>query len=532
MIRFAALLSVLLLGAAPIQGARGLDFDANRLSEHVRILSSDQFEGRGPGQPGETKTVEYLAGQFATLGLEPGGPDGGWFQTVMLHRFTQDGTPSLSVSIAGRDWPIVYGNQALVGPQRAAGASVADAAMVFVGFGVHAPELGWDDYKGVDLRGKIAVMLANDPDFDATASGRFGGEAMSVHGDWTHKYLEVTRRGAVGMVWVHDTASAGFDWPALQGFWTSPQLDIVRPAAETDVAPITGWLRGDTAAALFAAAGLDLKTQSLRARSRSFQPVTLPRTRLSISYRVKREVRVSRNVIARLPGARHPGESVLYGAHWDHLGRGEPQADGDDIYNGALDNASGLAGLLELARLFAAGERPGRSIVFIAFTGEETGLLGSAWYAAHSAFPLETTAGGVNIDGLPIIAPSDMKVSFGLSDLQDILARASARQGRRILPPSPWKGGAYARSDHYSLAQAGLPMLFAGSRVAGRDYFEKRYHQPDDEWSPDWDWSGAIADLQLYRAVGLELANSRRWPRWWPGAEFGAIRDRSAAARR
>jgi len=520
--------------------------DPARLSAHVQELSSDAYEGRGPATPGEEKTVEYIARQFEAAGLQPGGPNGSWFQEVVLQRFEKVGTPSISFQVGSQTVPVAYGTQAVVGSQQPVERVTLDKApLVFVGYGIVAPERNWNDYAGVDMRGKVAVVLVNDADFEEPALNTFGGKAMTYYGRWTYKFEEAARQGAAGILIVHETKPASYGWATVQGSWSAPQFDIVRADPMKERVPAQGWIQRDLAVDLFRRAGLDFEQAKASARRQGFKPVPL-KASFSTDFGVKSERISTRNVVGRLPGKARPDETILYTAHWDHLGRGVPAADGDDIYNGAVDNATGIAGLIEVARLFASGPRPDRSVVFLAFTAEEKGLLGSEYYASNPVYPLAMTVAGFNMDGLPVIgATKDVEVvGYGQSDLEDDLQRVATAQGRVVVPEATPEAGSFYRSDHFPLAKRGVPMLYAGSgedlvnggkeagRAAAQDYITKRYHQPDDEWRADWNWDGAIQDLMINYEIGRGLANARRWPQWRSTSEFGPVRAQSDSARR
>jgi Zn-dependent M28 family amino/carboxypeptidase len=550
----AALAAVLLSGAAASAFAATAGgkaavakIDAKRLSEHDRVLSSDEFEGRGPATAGEQKAIDYIAKQFAaSKGLEPGGPNGSWFQDVTLYRFQKDGPVTMSFNINGQTRPVEYLTDAVVGTQQpVARQTLKDAPLVFVGYGVHAPERNWDDFKGVDLKGKVMVVLVNDPDFEDPSLNTFNGKAMTYYGRWTYKFEEAARQGAAGVLIVHETKPAAYGWNTVKNSWSAPQFDIVRADMMKAHPPVQGWIQRDLAVELFSKAGLDFEKLKVAARSRDFQPVELKGESFSADFAVKADKIVSHNVIARLPGKTRPDESIVYGAHWDHLGVATPQADGDAIYNGALDNASGVAGLIELSRVFAAGPRPDRSVVFIAYTAEEKGLLGSEYYAANPVFPLEKTVAAFNMDGLNVNGPARNVtiVGWNQDDLQDDLIKAAKKQGRVVQAEEHPESGSFYRSDHFSFAKRGVPVLYSDSgedlvkggvaagKAAGEDYVAKRYHQPDDEWNPNWDWSGAVQDVTLIYDIGRDLASSTRWPQWKDGSEFKAEREKSADVR-
>jgi len=528
-------------------------FDAARLSEHIRILSDDSFEGRGIATPAEAKVIEYLSEQYAAAGFQPGGDalaDGtrGWTQAVGLNRFV---VTDLQARLKVGDWtlPLAQGEQIVAStrlPNAAGHVMTMDAPLVFVGYGIKAPERNWDDFKGMDLKGKILVVLVNDADFEDASLNTFNGKAMTYYGRWTYKYEEAARQGAAGVLIVHENAPASYGWATVRNSWTAPQFDIVRADPSKERIPIEAWIQRDVAVQLFQHAGLDFEALKLQARSRDFQPVELPGASFDGMFDVATTLIETHNVIARLPGATHPDETLLYTGHWDHIGVGEPDANGDAIFNGAVDNASGTAGLLELARIYGAVPRPDRSIVMISFTAEESGLLGSEFYAANPLYPLAKTVGGFNMDSANVYGRTTAMsvIGYGLSDWDERVAPALAAQGRVLEPEANPAAGGYFRSDHFPLARRGVPMAYVESGGTFRDepiaerqaaadaYGANRYHQADDEWSASWDYSGQIEDLTVYYNVGRALAESRDWPQWKTGAEFGPARAASDAERR
>ncbi|MGJ8537345.1 MAG: M28 family peptidase, partial [Parasphingopyxis sp.] len=413
--------------------------------------------------------------------------------------------------------------------------------LVFVGYGINAPERGWNDYDGLDMTGKIAVILVNDPDYQTmTNEGPFEGRAMTYYGRWTYKYEEAARQGAAGAIIVHETEPAAYGWNVVESSWSGPQLNMDAADNHMDRSAIEGWVTNDAARAMLAAAGHDLDTLSDAARQPGFTAVPLGITASAhLDNSIRREA--SRNVVAILPGSERPDEYVIHTAHWDHLGRCTPAPDGDDICNGALDNATGTAGLVALAEANAAAGAPARSLVFLAVTAEESGLLGSAYYGNNPVVPAAQTVGGINMDGLNIVGPANnvVVVGYGKSELEAYLERAAAAQGRRVEPETSPERGSFFRSDHFSLARVGIPMLYASSgedlvdggaeagSAAVMDYIGNHYHGPSDEYDPNWDWTGAVQDLQLYFTIGRELAETTEWPNWNPSAEFRAARDAS-----
>ncbi|WP_049621551.1 M28 family metallopeptidase [Frateuria defendens] len=526
-------------------------FDPQRLSAEVKTLSSDAFEGRGPATAGETKTVAYLIEQMKAAGLEPGGAlehgKRGWTQPVPLGRFAIAGTPSFALDVGGQHEPLAQGGQIAV---RAAmdgshQVDIRNVPLVFVGYGVKAPERHWDDFKGVDLKGKIAVVLVNDPDFE-TGQGDFGGKAMTYYGRWTYKYEEAARQGALGMLVVHETAPASYGWNTVKNSNTNAMFDIVREHPEAAHPKLEGWIQHDAAVDLFKRSGLDFEALKRQAQTRDFKPVTLPGAGFSAKFDVDAKVITSQNVVGRVAGARRPDETVLYSAHWDHLGVGEPDAKGDRIYNGAVDNATGIAALIEMGRAFAHAPRPQRSVVFLAVTAEEKGLLGSEYYASHPLYPAAKTAGVINMDALsPEGAARNFTISGSASlDLLDDLVTVAKGYGLGFSPDPHPEAGSFYRSDHFSFAKRGVPALSyesgndrveggkAAGEAASKTYTREHYHQPSDEWQAGWSFAGMAHDLPVLYTLGRQLADSDAWPNWGTDSEFRAIRDRSADQRR
>ncbi|KIQ96688.1 Peptidase [Lysobacter sp. A03] len=526
---------------------------AQRVAETVSTLSSDFFEGRAPGTVGEERTVGYLIGQMQAIGLEPGGKDGSWVQRApLLH--TQLGEPAaLGVTVDGKTQPWQRGDQVYLSTIRPDDRALIDAApLVFVGYGVSAPERQWDDYKDVDLSGKVAVFLVNDPDFAAekneAVAGTFGGRTMTYYGRWTYKFEEAARRGAIGALIVHDTEAAGYGWNVV----ASPQgenYDIVRAPAQLTSLVVQGWIAGDTADRLFAAAGENLADLRTAARRTDFHPVALKNATFSVDIPVTHEVVQSHNVLGRITGKKRPEEVVFYGAHWDAYGKGPADADGKVYRSGANDDALGVAGLLEIARRFKAAPAPDRSIVFGIWTAEERGLLGSEAYTADPVYPIDTTVANLTIDILQTAgkARDVILVGEGQSSLEDDLTRYATRQGREVTPETMPERGLFYRADHFSFARQGVPVLLMmgiagasdladGGVAAGQawvdDYTDRCYHQPCDAYGPDWNLDGAMQDIDLMFDIGHDLANSTRWPQWRDGSEFKSLRDRSEAARR
>ncbi|MET0547904.1 MAG: M28 family metallopeptidase [Xanthomonas sp.] len=545
-----SLLALALSGACLAAPPPAPTFDTQRLSADVKTLASDAYEGRAPGSAGEEKTVAYLSAQFQAAGLQPGGDlrDGKrlWTQAVPLRRADIVGTPRLAIASGDQRQALTQGQQIAVRAALDGSSQVTldGAPLVFVGYGVKAPERGWDDFKGVDLKGKIAVVLINDPDFE-TGKGAFDGKGMTYYGRWTYKFEEGARQGAAGVLIVHETAPASYGWATVANSNTNSMFDVVRDDPKTVHPELEGWIQRDLAVDLFKRAGLDFDALKKQAQSRDFKPVELKGERLYADYAVKSEVITSRNVVARLPGKTRPDDTLIYTAHWDHLGVGAPDAKGDRIFNGALDNASGVAALLELARAFAKGPAPQRSVVFMAVTAEEKGLLGSEYYASKPLYPLARTVAVINMDGMSPFGPSRDFGIYGTAKLEllDDLKRVAKGWDLRYTPDPKPEAGYFFRSDHFSFAKRGVPALsfaagqdwvdggVAAGKAASDDYTAKRYHQPGDEWQPNWTFAGAARDMQVLYTLGEELANSTQWPNWSSDSEFRATRDASAAQR-
>ncbi len=503
------------------------------------MLASDSFGGRKPGTPGGQKTVEYLRDRFRELGLEPGNGDS-WFQEVPLVSLTADPTMTLTVARDGEAEPFAYGSQFMAWTKRVVDrVDVIDSELVFAGYGIVAPEYGWNDYEGLDVEGKTVVLLVNDPGYATGDTALFNGNAMTYYGRWSYKYEEAARQGAEAALIVHETAPAGYPWEVVSGSWSGPQLDLVADDANLSRVKAEGWVTRESAERLFRMAGLEYDSLKRAAASRDFEATPMG---VTASLRIENEIRRSnsRNVLARLPGRERPDELVVYMAHWDHLGR-DTTLEGDQIYNGAHDNASGVAGLLELAQAFTAADPPpARSVLFLAVTAEEDGLLGSKHYAANPVYPLAKTAGALNLDAMKDLWGRTRDVTVvgrGMSELEDLLAEAATAQGRTLRPDSEPEKGFFYRSDHFEFAKRGVPALYIeggidfleGGEAYGQrmrqEWTEERYHKPADELDPSWDLSGAVEDLRLLFRVGYRLAQSDGWPNWRDGTEFKAIRD-------
>ncbi|MFT3791793.1 MAG: M28 family metallopeptidase [Rudaea sp.] len=526
-------------------------FDPKLLSAEVKTLSSDAFEGRGPATPGETKTLAYVIEQMKGAGLLPGGDlkDGkrAWTQAVPLLRAEIEGAPKSSFDVRGKVDALTQGNEiAIRAPlDGAKSVDIANAPVVFCGYGVTAPERKWDDFKGVDLHGKVAIVLINDPDFE-TGVGDFGGKAMTYYGRWTYKYEEAARRGATGLLIVHETDPASYGWATVKNSNTNVQFDIVRKNPAETHPKLEGWIQRDLAVSLLKSSGLDFDKLKKEAQTREFKPVALKDTTFSASYQVDSSVITSQNVVGRIEGTKHPGETVIYSAHWDHLGVGMPDAKGDKIYNGAVDNATGTAALIELGRAFAHGPKPERSVLFLNVTAEEKGLLGSEYYASNPLYQLSRTVADINMDALDPNGPAKNFSQSGnaKSDLLgDVIGIAKTNGLYFSEDPHP-EAGHFFRSDHFGFAKRGVPAfswesgddLVNGGIEAGekyrKDYTANRYHQPADEWEPTWTFAGMSHDLGVLYQLGNKLANSREWPNWSADSEFRAVRDTTAGDRK
>ncbi|MEM8499130.1 MAG: M28 family metallopeptidase [Pseudomonadota bacterium] len=517
-------------------------FDEQRLHRNIETLASDEFEGRQPASTGEAKTIKHLRDAFKALDLEPGNGDS-WFQSASLVSIEADPAMVMTVTPGSSDTAsrtLSYGNDFMAWTKRVEASSVlADSELVFVGYGIVAPEYNWNDYDGVDMKGKTAVILVNDPGFATQDPSLFKGNAMTYYGRWTYKFEEAARQGAAGALIVHETAAAGYPWDVVSGSWSGPQFDLYAADKNMSRAQVEGWLTLDVAKAVFAFAGQDYGALKQTALENGFAATELGVT-AAVSFNNTIEQSDSRNVIARISGTERPEETIVYTAHWDHLGK--RQGEGDQIFNGAVDNATGTAALVELAAAFKAlPKAPERSIVFLAVTAEESGLLGSKYYAENPVYDLASTIANINIDAANVLGPTHdvTVVGYGASELDDYLKRAAEAQNRVIKPePTPEKGY-YYRSDHFNFAKKGVPALYAESGVDYRDrpegwglerqadYTANRYHKPGDEYQADWNLGGMLEDMELYFQIGHALANSDAVPKWSEGSEFRAIRERS-----
>ena len=514
------------------------------LHEHIAVLASDEFEGRAPATPGEEKTINYLRSEFEALGIAPGNGDS-YFQSVTVTEVTTASNAVLTFSGSNYDAELEYATEMMVGSQQQIPTtSLVDSELVFVGYGVVAPERNWNDYAGIDVAGKTVVILVNDPGYATKDPDVFNGNAMTYYGRWTYKYEEAARQGAAGALIVHETGPAGYGWEVVSGSWSGPQIGLQADNLNSDKNDVEGWLTLDSAESLFAGAGLNYQKLKATAAQPDFSAVPLGDITASVAIQNSVRTSESQNVIAMIPGTQRPAETIIYTAHWDHLGV-NPELPGDNIYNGAADNATGTAALLAMAKMHAdAGPAP-RSVVFLAVTAEESGLLGSRWYTEHPVFPLATTVANINIDVLNTYGPMHdiVVVGNGSSELEAYLEEAATTQGRYIVEEPNPERGYYYRSDHFNFAKAGVPALYAESgedsvefgkkwgAEQAQDYNENRYHAPSDEYDPNWNLEGAAQDILLYFDVASKLSRESSFPNWLEGNEFKGIRDATSSSR-
>lgn len=539
---------VLMSVAAGAGSTRWGGISGSRLVENIKVLSSDQFEGRAPGSKGEKLATEFIESKFKEIGLKPGNPNGSYFQKVPLVGTTSSPSAKLVFSDDrnGKRMALQYGEEFVAWSPRLQPRVAIDADMVFVGYGVVAPEYRWDDYKGLDVKGKVLVMMINDPpvpdpqDPSKLDEKTFKGKAMTYYGRWTYKFEIAAQKGALGCLIIHQTGPAGYPWGVVKNSNTGEHFDLVTRDKGMSRVAVEGWITHEKAKELFGLAGSNLAQLEKAAVSRDFQPVDL-HVRASLALKNRIRTIESKNVVAKLTGAdpQLRAQYVIYTAHWDHLGIG-PAVNGDKIYHGAIDNASGVAGLLEIARAYAALQPPPRrSILFLSVTAEEKGLLGSQYYAHHPLYPLTRTLAEINMDGLNMLGRTrDIEiVGLGQSTLDDVVEKVAAGQGRVVKPDAEPEKGFYYRSDHFNFAKQGVPALDPDS---GTDYLGKPegwglkmrqkwnaedYHKPSDKIKPDWDPAGAVEDLQLLAEVGYRVSNAKTFPAWKPGSEFKARRE-------
>ncbi|MBV9008282.1 MAG: M28 family peptidase [Verrucomicrobia bacterium] len=511
---------------------------------HIKVLASDQFEGRAPGSKGEELSIKYISDQFKQIGLKPGNPDGSYFQEVPLAGITT--TPTASFSVNGKSMELKYPDDYVASSARLQNEiKVENSDIVFVGYGVVAPEYGWDDYKGVDVRGKTLLMLINDPpvpdprDPSKLDEKMFKGKAMTYYGRWTYKYEIAAEKGAAAAIIIHETEPAAYPYSVVKSSWSKENFELDSPDKNAGAVGVRSWITLDVAKTLLAGCGQDFDTLKKSAVSRDFRPVAL---NAQVNFDLKQQLRSfkSHNVIGKIEGsdAKLRDEYIIYSAHWDHLGR-HSELQGDQIFNGAVDNASGVAAVIALGRAFTKiNPPPRRTILFLSTTAEEAGLLGAKWYALHPLYPLNKTLADINIDSMNVWGKArDVEdTSWGMSTLDDLLAKRAQTQGRACIPnPRAEKGSIY-RADNFEFAKVGVPALYIGKNVhllsrppdgplRGDEFDLHDYHQVSDEVKPDWDLSGAVQDAQLLLEVGFEVADANTWPEWKPGSEFKAKRD-------
>ncbi len=523
-----------------IKSAKSVKISTADLSRRIETLSSDEFEGRAPGTKGGIAASQYIADEMKIAGLVPMGENGTYFQTVELTNSTVSADSTLSISKGGdtllqadQTTNLVYWTKKL-SPEL----DVKDSDLIFVGYGTVAPEFGWNDYAGLDVTGKTVVMLVNDPGFATKDEALFKGNSMTYYGRWTYKFEEAGRQGAAAAIIIHETEPASYGWDVVSGSWTGAQYDLVRPDGGASRTKIEGWIHKDSAKSMFSAAGLDFETLKKQAQTNAFKAV--PMTGLTLDSKLKQTSSTvkSRNVAGGIKGTDYPDEYVLYMAHWDHLGK-NPDIEGDNIWNGAVDNATGTAAIIEIGEAFVEAGAPKRSAIFVAVTAEESGLLGSAYYAEAPLVPLDKTVAGINIDAiLPLGVTKDViVVGHGASELENHLKKVLDPRDMYIVPDPKPEAGYYYRSDHISLAKKGVPMLYADGGndhiINGKDfgeafaneYTKERYHKPSDEFDNSWDLSGIQNITEILHELGYTLAEGQDWPNWYEGTEFRALRD-------
>jgi Zn-dependent M28 family amino/carboxypeptidase len=514
-------------------------FNRDSLARHIIVLSSDSFLGRKPFTPGETRTVDYLQTQFRSLGLEPGNGNS-YLQEVPMVEITPTADPVMKVEYSKGSFDLNRATDyVLLTENTDSVISLNKSELIFAGYGVVAPEYNWNDYAGIDVKGKVVLVMVNDPGFGTSDTSLFKGRTMTYYGRWTYKYEEAARQGAKACFIIHNTEAASYPFSVVQNSWGSSNLHLDKRGNDQYHCSLEGWISADATKKLLAAAGKD-SSLLVSANSHGFKAISLGE-KLSTTMRVKTVYKTSQNVIAKITGSKRPDEYILYTAHWDHLGVGQPDAKGDSIFNGALDNASGTAALLEMARAFQnLEEKPERSILFLAVTGEEQGLLGSEYYGQHPIYPLKKTVADLNMD---VISPNEKTndvviTGYGQNELENDVEDIARTQGRYIAPESKPEAGHYFRSDHFSLAKVGVPALDVkgGVDIVGKgkdygrkeeqDYVTNHYHARSDEYDPKWTFAGGMQDMELLFLIGKKLAFEKSWPAWKPGSEFKAIRER------
>jgi Zn-dependent M28 family amino/carboxypeptidase len=529
-----------------------LEISADNLSNIVKIMASDEFEGRAPGTPGEDKTVAYLIAQLQKIGLEPGGAKGSWTQAVPMMRSEVKSPIKMTFSSPETVLSLDQGISVSVDTATAlTNITAADLPVVFVGFGANAPEQDWDDYGDIDLTDKLVIYLVNDPDFaaepDEPVAGRFGNRRMTYYGRWAYKFEEAARRGAFGALVIHETKAAGYDW-SVAAAGAGENVSLANKDPKALPVKLQGWLHNDAAHELLATAGHDLDALRVKARQPEFQAFELEGIRFDADLEVDITTFDSQNVLGLIPGSARPDEVIMASAHWDAYGVGAPDEQGRTVRAGANDDALGSAGILELARVIKAQPALERSVLLAFWTAEEAGLVGSMAYAADPIFPIEKTVANFTLDILQTAgaAKDVILVGKGQSELEDDLARVAEAAGRYVTEENLPENGLFYRADHFSMARVGVPVLLmmgiaggadlvVGGREAGNqwiaDYVGNCYHKPCDAWSADWDLTGAVQDIELFHQLISELGNAKRWPAWKQGSEFKALRERSASVR-
>lgn len=511
---------------------------AEDMAIRVQMLASDQMQGRAPSSPGETATINYIRDQFEAVNLDPG-IGSNWFQQVPMVSYSVDPDMTLTITGQGRALRYSYGDDFVGWTTRMVDeVTLEDSELIFVGYGTVAPEYGWNDYDGVDVTGKTVVMLVNDPGFVTEDPEVFNGRAMTYYGRWTYKYEEAARQGAAAVILVHETEPASYPWEVVRNSWTGPQFGMVSPDNNMGRVEFESWITVDVAREIFARAGLDLEEMKTQALSPDFTAVPMG---LQAATTIRSSISRSNsyNVMGLIPGSERRDEVIIFMAHWDHLGT-DPALEGDQVYNGARDNATGVVALFELAEAFdSLPSPPARSILFMAVTAEEAGLLGSAHYAQYPIYPPEKTVAAINFDALNIAGPTRdiFVIGYGNSELDQYLERAAESRGRVVKPNERPEAGSYYRSDHFSLAKIGVPSLYTGTgndhvehgeewmRTWKEEWNSNHYHKPSDEYSPEWNLDGAVDDVRLLFRVAVELAYGSDWPNWSEGTEFKEIRD-------
>lgn len=511
------------------------------LGLRIKNLSSDSFQGRAPGTPGGKAASQYIANEMKAVGLMPMGPDGSYFQSVELTAQTILPDSQMNIKF---DKDIVFNGNDLKNSvywtkRLNENININASEIAFVGYGINAPEYNWNDYSGIDVKGKTVLILINDPGFATKDETLFKGNSMTYYGRWTYKYEEAAKQGAAAAIIIHETAPASYGWDVVSGSWSGEQYDLVRADKGASRSALEGWISYNKAEEILRKAGHNLKDLKINSVKKNFEAFSIPKLTLTASLKQNVETTVSRNVAGGIIGSENPEDFVLYMAHWDHLGMNLEIDGPDKIYNGAVDNATGTAAIIEIAEAFTGSTRPKRSALFLAVTAEESGLLGSAYYAEKPLVPLKNTIAGINIDAiLPLGRTRDMKViGYGASELEDLLKNIIEPKGMYIVPDDKPEAGYYYRSDHISLAKKGVPMLYADpgnehedfglifGEEFSNEYTKNRYHKPTDEYNETWDLSGIKQTSEILYELGYDLTNSSEWPNWYDGTEFKAIRS-------